>query len=79
MIPSRIDTASILLDLTHYDAIIVTWESFERQVLAEPIEPEATCPSCGVLTTLIQARPVHQVRGLTADGDGLQFLFHKRH
>ncbi|MGP5690753.1 ISL3 family transposase, partial [Glutamicibacter ardleyensis] len=47
----RIDAASILLNLTDYRVITVTQELAGRQVLVEPIETEAACPSCGVLTT----------------------------
>ncbi|MGV2481426.1 UNVERIFIED_CONTAM: transposase family protein, partial [Salmonella enterica subsp. enterica serovar Weltevreden] len=64
-----IDAASILLNLTDYRVIAATQESSGRQVLVEPISTEAACPSCGVLTTRIQARPVHRVKDLPAGGD----------
>jgi len=73
-----IDAASILLNLTDYRVITATHESSGRQVLVEPIATEAACPSCGVLTTRIQARPVHRVKDLPAGGDGLQLLVRKR-
>lgn len=73
-----IDAASILLNLTDYRVITVTQELAGRQVLVEPIETEAACPSCGVLTTRIQARPVHRVKDLPAGGEDLQVLVRKR-
>ena len=68
-----IDAASILLNLTDYRVIAATHESSGRQVLVEPIATEAACPSCGVLTTRIEARPVHRVKDLPAGGHDLQF------
>lgn len=53
-----IDAASILLILTDYCVITVTQKPAGRQVLVEPLATEAACPSCGVLTTRIQGRPV---------------------
>lgn len=73
-----IDAASILLNLTDYRVITVTQESSGRQVLVEPVATEAACPSCGVLTTRIQARPVHRVKDLPAGGQDLQVLVRKR-
>lgn len=67
-----LDAASILLNLTDYHVITATHEPAGRQVLIEPVATEAACPSCGVLTTRIQARPVHRVKDLLAGGDGLQ-------
>lgn len=74
----RIDAASILLNLTDYRVITVTQKSAGRQVLVEPIATEAACPSCGVLTTRIQTRPMHRVKDLPAGGDDLQVLVRKR-
>lgn len=73
-----IDAASILLNLTDYRVIAATHESSGRQVLVEPIATEAACPSCGVLTTRIQARPVHRVKDLPAGGHDLQVRVRKR-
>ena len=73
-----IDAASILLNLTDYRVITVTQESTGRQVLVEPIDTEAACPSCGVLSSRIQARPVHRVKDLPAGGQDLQVLVRKR-
>lgn len=66
-----IDAASILLNLTDYRVIAATHDLHGRRVLIEPVATEAACPSCGVLTTRIQARPVHRVKDLPAGGDGL--------
>lgn len=73
-----IDAASILLNLTDYRVITATHDSSGRQVLVEPIATEAACPSCGVLTTRIQARPVHRVKDLPAGGHDLQVRVRKR-
>jgi len=73
-----IDAASILLNLTDYRVITATHQAARRQVLIEPVATEAACPSCGVLTTRIQARPQHRVKDLPAGGDDLQLWVRKR-
>jgi len=73
-----LDAASILLNLTDYRVITATHEPAGRQVLIEPVATEAACPSCGVLTTRIQARPVHRVKDLPTGGDGLDLWVRKR-
>ncbi|WPR64415.1 ISL3 family transposase [Glutamicibacter protophormiae] len=73
-----LDAASILLNLTDYRVITATHEPAGRQVLIEPVATEAACPSCGVLTTRIQSRPVHRVKDLPSGGDGLDLWVRKR-
>lgn len=73
-----IDAASILLNLTDYRVITATHQAAGRHVLIEPVATEAACPSCGVLTTRIQARPQHRVKDLPAGGDDLQLWVRKR-
>nr|WP_202605460.1 ISL3 family transposase [Glutamicibacter soli] len=67
-----------MLNLTDYRVITATHEPAGRQVLIEPVATEAACPSCGVLTTRIQARPVHRVKDLPTGGDGLDLWVRKR-
>ena len=73
-----IDAASILLNLTDYRVIDVVQEAAGRQVLIEPIATDAACPSCGVLTTRIQARPVHRIKDVPVGGNDLQVWVRKR-
>ena len=73
-----IDAASILLNLTDYRVIVVTEESAGRQVLVEPSETEAACPTCGVLTSRIQARPEHRIKDLPIGRSDLQVVVRKR-
>ena len=73
-----IDPASILLNLTDYRVITVTQAPVGRQVLVEPAATEAACPSCGVLTTRIQARPIHRVKDVPVGGTDLQVMVRKR-
>ncbi len=73
-----LDAASILLNLTDYRVITATHEPAGRQTLIEPVATEAACPSCGVLTTRIQARGVHRVKDLPTGGDGLDLWVRKR-
>lgn len=49
-----------------------------RQVLIEPVATEAACPSCGVLTTRIHARPVHRVKDALVGGTDLHLWVRKR-
>ena len=72
------DPASILLNLTDYRVINATQEPAGRQVLIEPKATEAACPTCGVITTRIQARPIHLVKDLPAGGNDTQFLVRKQ-
>jgi len=73
-----IDAASMLLNLTDYRVIDVIQGVQERQVMVEPVATEAACPSCGVFTTRIHARPVHRVKDLSTGGDDLQVWVRKR-
>ncbi|MGP5410897.1 transposase family protein, partial [Glutamicibacter ardleyensis] len=73
-----IDAASILLNLTDYRVITVTQEPDGRQALVEPIETEAACPTCGALTSRIQARPEHRIKDLPIGGSDLQVVVRKR-
>lgn len=72
------DAASILLNLTDYRVIDATQEPAGRQVLIEPKATEAACPTCGVITTRIHARPVHRVKDLPTGGNDIQVLVRKR-
>ncbi|MGP9526703.1 ISL3 family transposase [Glutamicibacter sp. AOP5-A2-18] len=73
-----IDAASILLNLNDYRVISATHEADGRQALIEPKATEAACPTCGVLTQRIQARPIHRVKDVPVGGTDLQVLVRKR-
>lgn len=49
-----------------------------RTVLVEPVEREGARPDCGVLSSRIQARPVHRVRDVQCGGEPLEVRFRKR-
>lgn len=49
-----------------------------RTVLVEPVEREGACPDCGVLSSRIQARPVHRVRDVRCGGEPLEVRVRKR-
>lgn len=73
-----LDPASILLNLTDYRVITVTQApSGRRHVLVEPMAAERACPTGSLLTTRIQARPIHQVKDVSVDGTVLQVLVRK--
>ncbi|WP_354191091.1 transposase family protein [Arthrobacter sp. UYCu712] len=49
-----------------------------RTVLVEPVEREGACPDCGVLSSRIQARPVHRVRDVQCGGTPVEVRVRKR-
>ncbi|MFK5648024.1 hypothetical protein ACI3ET_16120 [Ornithinimicrobium sp. LYQ121] len=61
-----VDPASILFNLPGYRVVSASPAVGERprQVLIETIEAEGACPSCGVLSARVQARPRQHVKGL---------------
>ena len=67
-----------LLNPTDYRVISATQEPARRQVLIEPIGAEVACPSCGVLTTRIHARPMHRVKDVLVGGADLHLWVRKR-
>ncbi|GAA4038278.1 ISL3 family transposase [Arthrobacter methylotrophus] len=50
----------------------------KRTVLVEPVEWEGACPDCGVLSSRVQARPVHRVRDVQCGGAPVEVLVRKR-
>ena len=74
------DPASILFNLPGYRVICVTPAvgDMPRQVTVETIGTEDACPSCGVPSGRIQARPVQQVKDVTCGGERLDVLVRKR-
>jgi transposase len=72
------DAASTLFNLDDYAVLAVDGAGDSRSVLVEPRNPEAPCPACGVLSTRIQARPVHRVKDVACGGKGLEVLVRKR-
>ena len=74
------DAASILFNLPDYRVVSATPASGDqpRQVLIETIAAEGACPSCGVLSARVQARPVQHVKDVPCGGDRLDVLVRKR-
>lgn len=77
-ITHRADPASILFNLDGYTVLSAERIPAGRRVLVEPSSPEGACPDCGVMSSRVQARPVHRVRDLPCGGDGLEVLVRKR-
>ena len=60
-----VDAASILFNLSGYRVVSATpgvGVEQPRQVLIETTTSEGACPSCGVLSSRIQARPTQRVK-----------------
>lgn len=49
-----------------------------RTVVVEPISTDAGCPSCGVMVSRFQARPVRRVKDVSSGGKDLEVLERKR-
>ena len=63
------DAASILFNLPGDRVLSVHRDDDgHRVVLVESEEAEGACPSCGVLTCRVQARPVQRVKDLPCGG-----------
>lgn len=73
-----VDAASNLFNLDDYAVLGVDGTGDSRSVLVEPRSPEAPCPTCGVFSRRIQARPVHRVKDVACGGKGLEVLVKKR-
>lgn len=72
------DAASILFNLEDYRVLSVETSTAGRTVVVEPISTEAGCPSCGVISSRIQARPMHRVKDVACGGKDLRVLVRKR-
>ncbi len=73
------DAASILFNLPGYRVLSVHRDDDgHRQVLVESEEAEGACPSCGVLTSRVQARPRQRVKDLPCGGGPVTVLVRKR-
>lgn len=76
-----VDAASILFDLSGYRVVSATpgvGVEQSRQVLIETTTSEGACPSCGVLSSRIQARPTQRVKDVPCGGERLDVLVRKR-
>jgi transposase len=49
-----------------------------RAALVEPVGCEGACPDCGVLSSRVQARPIHRVRDVQCGGAPLEVRVRKR-
>ena len=75
----RRDAASILFNLPGY-RVISAWheEEGQRVVLIETLATEDGCPSCGVMSSRVQSRPVQQVKDVTCGGEPVVVRVRKR-
>ena len=73
-----IDAASNLFNLDDYVVLGTEGSGASRTVHVEPRTPEAPCPTCGVFSRRIQARPVHRVKDVACGGKGLEVMVRKR-
>lgn len=75
-----VDAASILFNLPGYRVISArpATDDAPRQVLIETIEAEGACPSCGVLSARVQARPTQQVKDVSCGGGAIDVRVRKR-
>jgi len=74
------DPASILFNLSGYRVISVSPAVGDRlrQALVETVEREGACPSCGVLSSRVQARPVQHVKDVACGGARIDVIVRKR-
>ncbi|WP_148045149.1 transposase family protein, partial [Arthrobacter oryzae] len=72
------DAASILFNLEGHIVLSAERTGAGRTVLVEPIEREGACPDCGVMSSRIQARPVHRVRDVPCGGSPVEVRVRKR-
>lgn len=75
-----VDAASILFNLPGYRVITATPAVGEgpRQVIVETIEDEGACPSCGVFSSRVQARPAQHVKDVSCGGEAIDVRVRKR-
>ena len=72
------DAASILFNLEGHVVLSAERSGEARAVLVEPVEREGACPDCGVLSSRVQARPIHRVRDVQCGGAPLEVRVRKR-
>ncbi|RNL48235.1 ISL3 family transposase, partial [Arthrobacter oryzae] len=72
------DAASILFNLEGHIVLSAERAGAGRTVLVEPIEREGACTDCGVMSSRIQARPVHRVRDVPCGGSPVEVRVRKR-
>jgi transposase len=74
------DPASILFNLPGCRVISASPAIGDqlRQVLIETIAAEGACPSCGVLSSRVQARPTQQVKDVACGGERIDVIVRKR-
>lgn len=66
------DAASILFNFGGHVVLSAGRSGDTRAVLVEPLEREGACPDCGVLSSRVQARPVHVVKDVQCGGAPLE-------
>ncbi|ANS79341.1 Mobile element protein [Serinicoccus hydrothermalis] len=75
-----VDAASILFNLSGYRVVSAGAAVGDqpRRVLIETVAGEGACPSCGVLSSRVQARPTQHVKDVTCGGQPLDVVVRKR-
>lgn len=76
-----VDAASILFNLSGYRVVSASpavGDEQPRQVLIETVVAEGACPSCGVLSSRVQARPTQCVKDVACGGERLEVVVRKR-
>ena len=75
-----VEAASILFNLPGYRVVSASPAVGDkpRQVLVEAVEAEGACPTCGVLSSRVQARPTQHVKDVACGGAGVDVLVRKR-
>jgi transposase len=75
-----VDAASILFNLPGYRVVSAgpAVGDQPRQVLIETVATEGACPSCGVLSSRVQARPTQHVKDVACGGGRLDVVVRKR-
>ena len=74
------DAASILFNLPGYRVVSASPAAGEepRKVVVETIEAEGACPTCGVLSARVQARPTQHVKDVACGGERIAVVVRKR-
>lgn len=74
------DAASILFNLPGYRVVSASPALGDqlRQVLVEAVDAEGACPTCGVLSARVQARPIQHVKDVACGGERIDVIVRKR-
>lgn len=75
-----VDAASILFNLSGYRVVSANPAIGDqpRRVLIEMVVSQGACPSCGVLSSRVQARPTQLVKDVACGAERLYVVVRKR-